>query len=122
MTDKDLRRLSRGELIEIIYQYRMKTDELTAENERLTSQLNERIIKISQSGSIAEAALALSKVFEAAQSAADQYLESVKALTGVIKPETSDESKTNDQTEEANEQAPPENGEPEAKASKIKIK
>lgn len=82
MTDKDLRRMSRGELIEIIYEYRMKTDELTAENEKLTNQLNERIIKINEAGSIAEAALSLSSIFEAAQMAADQYLESVRAFLG----------------------------------------
>lgn len=80
MTNKDLRRLNRGELIEIIYQYRMKTDELTAENERLNKQLSERIIKIKEAGSIAEAALSLNKIFEAAQTAAEQYIASVKAL------------------------------------------
>lgn len=79
MKDKDLRRMSRAELIEIIYQYRMKTDELTAENDKLREQLDERIIKLDKSGSIAEAALSLNSVFEAAQNAANQYLESVKA-------------------------------------------
>lgn len=86
--DKELRRMSRAELIEIIYQYRMKTDELTSENEKLKAQLEERIIKLDKSGSIAEAALSLNSVFEAAQNAANQYLESVKASLGEsVKPE-----------------------------------
>jgi len=36
-------------------------------------------LRLEQVGSIAEAALSLNRVFEAAQAAADQYLESVKA-------------------------------------------
>ena len=39
----------------------------------------DRTLRLEQVGSIAEAALSLNRVFEAAQAAADQYLESVKA-------------------------------------------
>ena len=39
----------------------------------------ERTLKINEAGSIAEAAVKLNGVFEAAQAAADQYLESVQA-------------------------------------------
>lgn len=39
-------------------------------------------IKINQAGSIAEASLQLNQVFEAAQQAAEQYLENIRSLSG----------------------------------------
>ena len=50
---------------------------LKATEERLRS---DRKIRLKQSGSIAEAALRLSGIFEAAQEAADLYLENVRLL------------------------------------------
>jgi cell division septum initiation protein DivIVA len=93
MTDYDLKRMNRGDLVEIIYQYQSreqeytkKIDELTAQLEErkikidaLTAQLEERRIKIEKAGSIAEAALSLNHIFETAQTAADQYTEEVRA-------------------------------------------
>lgn len=71
MRRTELRRLSRKELIDIIYQ-------LKKENESMKEELSDRRIAIQNAGSIAEAALAIHKVFETAQKAADQYLLSVK--------------------------------------------
>ncbi len=48
--------------------------------ETLEAERNKREIELQNAGSIAEAALRLNGVFEAAQQAADQYLESVRAL------------------------------------------
>lgn len=79
MTDKELRRLSRQELMGIIYQMKRNEQKLQARLERAEQKLLEREIHISQAGSIAEAALALNGIFEAAQQAADDYLRSVKA-------------------------------------------
>lgn len=78
MTDKEFKRLRRDELIDIIYALQQSEKALQEENESLRRRLSEREIKINNSGSIAEAALALNGVFEAAQSAADQYLEQVR--------------------------------------------
>lgn len=78
MAEKELKRMSRGDLIEIIYQYQHREQELINENQVLRSQLDDRRIKVEKAGSIAEAALALNHVFEAAQAAADQYLKEVK--------------------------------------------
>ena len=72
--DKDLKRMSRSELVEIIYQYQIREKELLKENEELKEVLADRRIRIDNAGSIAEAALSLSGIFEAAQDAADQYL------------------------------------------------
>ena len=77
MTKKELRKLNRIALMELLL-------EVTKENELLRSQLSDaqrrlasREIRLRHSGSIAEAALRLNGVFEAAQAAADLYLENV---------------------------------------------
>lgn len=72
--------MKRAELIEIIYQYKKESQSLSEENARLNRELDDRRIKIGTAGSIAQAALSLNNVFEAAQNAADQYLSSVKEL------------------------------------------
>lgn len=66
--------MSRGDLIEIIYQYQRREQEQALQIEELTSQVNERMTRIENAGSIAEAALSVNHVFEAAQAAADQFL------------------------------------------------
>jgi len=79
MADKELKRMNRGELIEIIYQYRIQVDDLTAQVKKLTDELDERRLRMEKAGSIAEAAISVNKVFEAAQQAAEQYLYSIKS-------------------------------------------
>lgn len=77
MTDKELRKLGRMELIDIIYQLEKKQDELQKENKNLQSKLDSVRITIDEAGSIAEAAVGINGVFEAAQRAADQYLKEI---------------------------------------------
>ena len=72
MAERELRRMSRTELIEIIYALKQHEEEL--------EQLDDRTLRLEHAGSIAEASLALHQVFEAAQAAADAYLKSVKAM------------------------------------------
>ena len=79
MAERELRRMNRMELIEIIYALKQHEEELEQQNANLRQQLADRTLRLEQVGSIAEAALSLNRVFEAAQAAADQYLESVKA-------------------------------------------
>ena len=81
MTEQQFRRLTREELIEIIYELQKKQAQMEQENERLRQALSDRQIKIENAGSIAEASLALNGVFEAAQAAADQYLEQIRAAS-----------------------------------------
>ena len=81
MTDKDLRRLSRAELLDILYEQQRRYEDSLAENQVLRQQLEDRTLRIASAGSIAEAAIQVNGVFEAAQAAADQYLTSVKAAT-----------------------------------------
>lgn len=81
MTKKDVKKLRRKELLEMLL-------ELSKENELLRKQLSDahrrlasREIRVKNSGSIAEAALRLNGVFEAAQAAADQYLQNIQKKT-----------------------------------------
>lgn len=79
MAEKELRRMNRAELIEIIYALKTREEALEADKKALEQKLRDRQIHMEQAGSIAEAALALNDVFAAAQSAADDYLNSVRA-------------------------------------------
>lgn len=79
MTDKELRHLGRARLIDIVYeqQKRLETSEKTIQ--KLQAKLSKKELQVLEAGSIAEAALKVNGVFEAAQAAADQYLTSIKA-------------------------------------------
>ena len=81
MADRELRRMHRAELIEIIYALKQSEDQLKAQNAALTAQLQDRQLRLESAGSIAQAALELNNVFAAAQAAADAYLHSVPAST-----------------------------------------
>lgn len=78
MAEKDLRKLNRSELIEIIYQLKKSEQSLQAQVETLQKQLLNRDLKIEKAGSIAEASLLLSDIFSAAQTAADTYIAEIK--------------------------------------------
>ncbi len=79
MTDKEVHKLSKAELLEVLVELSEENDRLKEEIKSLKQQLNDRKIEIEKCGSIAEASLMISKVFEAAQEAADCYLENIKA-------------------------------------------
>ena len=81
MTDKELKRLGRAELIDIMFELQRRCDEYDAEIDALKKELEEKEIRISKAGSIAEAALQVTGVFEAAQAAANQYLASIHAAS-----------------------------------------
>ena len=80
MAERELKKMNRSELIEIIYALQREEHELRDRIKQLEEKLTERNIILEKSGSIAEASLRLNKIFEDAQAAADQYVESVKAM------------------------------------------
>ncbi len=82
MTDKELKKLSRYELLEMLLEQSKEVQRLK-ELEKANALLEERQILIHNAGSIAQAALKLNGVFEAAQKAADQYLENIKQINGL---------------------------------------
>ena len=75
MTEKELRHLSRKELLEILIDQTKEISSLRDTVQNLESQLNERKIAIAESGSLAEASLKLNGIFADADKAAKQYLE-----------------------------------------------
>lgn len=81
MKKPNLRNLSRGDLLEILIQQGEELDRLRSENEEYRQQLQERTIHLKEAGSIAEAALKVSGVFDAAQEASDRYYQNLQALS-----------------------------------------
>ena len=75
MAGKDLRKLSKTELLELLVAQGRENLALRERLEKAEAELAERRLQISDCGSIAEAALKLSGVFEAAQKAVDLYRE-----------------------------------------------
>ena len=82
MNEKDFRKLKRVELYEIMLAQAEEIDDLRAKLAAAKKELENKRIDIQQSGSIAEASLKLTKVFEEAQKAADLYLSNIKRETG----------------------------------------
>lgn len=80
MTDKELKRLNRAQLLELLIMQIEENEKLREKLEKAEEEINRKEIAINNAGSIAQAALALNKVFEAADMAAQQYLESVRQL------------------------------------------
>lgn len=80
MTEKEFRKLSRLELLEILTEQSRRIEELSQKLEETEKKLQSRKLQIEKAGSIAEASLQLNRVFEAAQAAADQYLENVRYI------------------------------------------
>ena len=82
MTERELRKLSRTDLLELMLQQSRELDQLRRELEDAKTQLAQREIVMDQAGSIAEASLQLNGVFSAAEEACAQYMESIKSLSG----------------------------------------
>ena len=80
MTDKEFKRLSRAQLIDIIYQLQLQIDNLNEEKQALESELADKRLRLSTAGNIAEAALEMNNCFRSAQNAAEQYLDEIKAI------------------------------------------
>lgn len=89
MTAKELRRLSRMELLQMLLDQSREVERLQQELQQAQSQLESRRLAMEQLGSIAEASLQLSGIFETAQRAADQYLENARQRGAEIEAECS---------------------------------
>lgn len=89
MKEKDLRRLKRVELLDMLIEQGRLVDaqaeeikKLKEEREELNRKLEDRRISLENAGSIAEASLGIAKVFTAAQEAAKIYLENLREKSG----------------------------------------
>lgn len=84
MNEKDFRKLKRIELYEIMLAQAEEIDTLRSELAATKEELNNKKIKIEQSGSLAEASLKLTNIFEEAQKVADLYLFNLKRKAGDV--------------------------------------
>lgn len=80
MTEKELRGLSRADLLELLIEQTRKNELLQQQLDEATAKLESRELIINNAGSIAEASLKLSGIFEAAQAAGQQYLHNIRSL------------------------------------------
>lgn len=84
VNDKELRKLKRKELLEIMLSQAKLIEELENELAKTKEDLNNKNIMIKEAGSIAEASMKLSGIFEKAQEVADQYLNSIRKNNEVL--------------------------------------
>ena len=87
MTDKEFKRLNRSQLIDVIYPFQLQVDTLTEQNRELERELADKRLRLSNAGSIADAALEINECFRSAQNAADQYLNEIKEIREGIETE-----------------------------------
>ena len=80
MVGNELKKLSRRELVDIIYQMKKNEQQLQEEIEDLKKSLDEKRIRLSVAGSIAEAAEDITRIFSAAQLTADLYLNEISCM------------------------------------------
>ncbi|MBA2796181.1 hypothetical protein [Streptococcus porcinus] len=88
---KELKKLSRKELLELLLEQQLLIEKQEKELKEIKDKLNNQKIKIETSGTLAEASLRLSGIFEAAQEAADIYLENIKRQSDAMR--TDDEKR-----------------------------
>lgn len=80
MTDRELKKLSRTQLLEMLLAQSREVAKLRGELQNAQQALENRKIQMEEAGNIAVAALKMNGVFEAAQAAAEQYLQSVSEM------------------------------------------
>lgn len=85
MKEKALKRLSRAELLELLLRQTQETEQLQQQLAETEEKLAQRYLKIHEAGDLANAVLALNGVMEAAQNAAQQYLENIRTMEAETK-------------------------------------
>ena len=80
MISKELKKLNRRELVDIIYQLKKNEEQLKEKIASLEADLQDKRIHLSVAGSIAEAATDITGIFSVAQSTADLYLNEIVSM------------------------------------------
>jgi len=78
MTDRELKKLSRSELLDMLIYQAEENKKLREELESSRLELLKREIAIEKSGSLAEASMYISNLFDSADNAAKIYLENIE--------------------------------------------
>jgi len=90
MTEKELKKLNRYQLLELLIAQTERADRLEAQIKAIRNEDNQKDMQIAVLGSIADASLELNGVFQAAQAAADMYLEAAKLRAEEIERDARD--------------------------------
>jgi hypothetical protein len=88
MNKKDWKRLRRRDLLEMLLDLTKENGLLRERNDELEAQLQDRMLIISEAGTLAEAALRLNGVIKAAQDACDQYTYNIQLRCQRMEEET----------------------------------
>ena len=78
MTEKELKKLSRVELLELLVEQTERCEELERKLAETEQELKNQTLNVKEVGTLAEACLKVNQVFEAADAAAKQYLANIK--------------------------------------------
>ena len=100
MTPQELKKLGRTDLVQLILQQEREMDAMQARIVNMERQERERSFRMKKFGSLAEASLQLNGVFEAAQRAANQYLESAARHSAACKQQKQESDRLLAQTKE----------------------
>ena len=80
MTEKELLKLKRSEMLEIMLAQSREIDSLREQLDEANARVEDRELRLKDCGNIAEASLRLTNIFTEAQKAVDLYVENVKRL------------------------------------------
>lgn len=80
MTEKQLKKLSRAELLELLLAQTKEVENLREKLIKAEALLSDRHIRVLEAGDLAHAVLAVNGVMEAAQAAAQQYLDNMTTM------------------------------------------
>lgn len=92
MTEKELKKLNRYQLLELLISQTERADQLQARLDQALKALEEKEIKLSSLGSIAEASIYLTGVFQTAQETAELYVNSAKKFAKDIESDAYQEA------------------------------
>lgn len=80
MISKELKKLNRRELVDVIYQLKKNEEQMQGQITSLEAELQDRRLHLSAAGSIAEAVTDITGIFSVAQSTADLYLSEITSM------------------------------------------
>ena len=80
MATGDLSKLSRKELLELLIEQGKEIERLRTELDSVRGLLDDKTIELAKAGTMAQAAIGVNRVFEAADEAAAQYLDNIRRL------------------------------------------
>lgn len=101
MNNNDLKKLNRKQLLELLLKQAVHVEELENKVTELEKKLKDKQLNQQEFGSIAEAALKVNGVFEAAEAAAVQYVENIKRMNEQLAEREAEAARKTEKAEKA---------------------